>query len=236
MQAVILAGGLGTRLRPLTYDIPKPMVPINGKPYLEYQINYLKKFGITNILILIGHLGEQIENYFGNGEKYGVTINYSKEETPLGTGGAIKLATDQLEDEFLIIYGDSFLPINYDDLIDFYHKHNDSSLLIAYDNKSKKTPVPNNLAIDNDFLVRKYEKNSSDPTLKYVESGVSILNKNLTKLIPLNQKCSLEEVIFPKLIEKKRLIAYITKEPFYDIGTPERLKTITNYFSADDNI
>lgn len=236
MQAVILAGGLGTRLRPLTYEIPKPMVPINGKPYLEYQINYLKKFGITDVLILIGYLGEQIVEYFGDGSQYGVKITYSKEENPLGTGGAIKLAENQLEDEFLIIYGDSFLPIDYGDLFNFYNKHGKSSLLIAYDNSSGKTPVPNNLAIDTNFLVQKYEKNSLDPALKYVESGVSLLKKTLTTEIPSNQKCSLEEIIFPKLIGENRLIAYITKEPFYDIGTPDRLETITNYFAQNDNI
>lgn len=231
MQAVILAGGLGTRLRPLTEQVPKPMVPINGKPYLEYQINYLKKFGITNILILTGYLGEQVVEYFGDGSKYKVNISYSKEEIPLGTGGAIKLAEAQLEDEFLVIYGDSFLPINYRDLISFYHAHKKSSLLIAYHDEAKKTPVPNNLAVSENFVVQKYEKNSTDPTLKYVESGVLILKKSLTELIPLDQKCSLEETIFPQLIEKSNLVAYITKDPFYDIGTPDRLETITEYLS-----
>lgn len=236
MQAVILAGGLGTRLRPLTYTIPKPMVLIKKKPYLEYQIKYLKKGGITDILILVSYLGEQIIKYFGDGSKYGVNIKYSKEEKPLGTGGALKLAEKYLKEEFLIIYGDSFLPINYNNLIHFYRKHNKSSLLVAYKNDLNNISVPNNLMIGDDFLVKKYEKDSRNTHLEYVESGVLITKKKLISLIPANKPYSLEKTIFPKLIKKGDLIAYITQKRFYDIGTPDRLEAITNYFLAHDNI
>ncbi len=96
MQAVILAGGLGTRFRPLTLKTPKPMIPVIGKPYLEYQLQYLKSYDITNILLCVGYLGEEIENYFGDGQSREMCINYSFENKPLGTGGALKNAKNYL--------------------------------------------------------------------------------------------------------------------------------------------
>ena len=89
-QVVILAGGLGTRLRPLTYDIPKPMAPIHGRPYLEFQFDYLKRFSLTKALLLVGYLGNQISDRFGDGSNYGMQLDYSVEETPIGTGGGLK--------------------------------------------------------------------------------------------------------------------------------------------------
>src|SRR2546426_1133852 len=111
MQAVILAGGLGTRLWPLTKEIPKPMAPVAGAPYLEHQLRYLAGQSIVEILLLTGYLGDQIENYFGDGAGFGLRIRYSREAAPIGTGGALRQALPLLSPEFLVIYGDSFLPI-----------------------------------------------------------------------------------------------------------------------------
>src|SRR5450432_2485472 len=102
MQAVILAGGLGTRLWPLTKTVPKPMVPVAGAPYLEHQLRLLEKQGIRDILLLTGYLGEQIEEHFGDGSRLGLRIAYSREETPVGTGGALRLAQGLLADSFLL--------------------------------------------------------------------------------------------------------------------------------------
>lgn len=223
MQAVILAGGLGTRLRPLTYDIPKPMVPINNKPYLEYQLNYLKQQGITNIVLLVGYLGEQIQAYFGDGDKWGLQIQYAFEKTPMGTGGGLKNAQDLLADEFLLIYGDSFLPLDYNDLIQAYCKVNADMVLCVYDN-SLNTDVISNIALDEaDGCVLRYVKDQQDATMKYVDAGVMMLNKSVLELIPPEEVVSLEQRIFPLLIVKRAMYSYVTKNRFYDIGTPERL-------------
>lgn len=230
MQAVILAGGLGTRLRPLTYDIPKPMIPINGKPYLEYQLDYLRKQGITNILILIGYLGDHIVNYFGDGTQIGMNIQYSKEETPLGTGGGLKKAQGLLADEFILIYGDSFLPIDYSDLIQRYQENQSMPVMCVYDN-SKDTDVICNIAInDADNKVLKYVKNSSDDTLRFVDAGVLLLNKQVLEYLPEEGLVSLEQQVFPLLIEDGKLFAYISSERFYDIGTHERLDLAMEVF------
>lgn len=226
MQAVILAGGLGTRLRPLTYEIPKPMVPINGKPYLEYQLEYLRSQGVTDILILVGYLGEKIIDYFKNGEKFDLNIQYSRESTPLGTGGGLKNANDLLDDDFLLIYGDSFLPIRYDSVINRYFELNPKALLCVYDN-SEDTDVISNIAIDADsHRVIKYTKNVNDDTLLYVDAGVLILNKKILEYIPENQVISLEQQCFPTLIKEGSLFAYVSHKRFYDIGTPDRLVQI----------
>src|SRR3954447_18395096 len=111
MQVVILAGGLGTRLWPLTGQIPKPMAPVGGVPYLEHQLRLLRTQGLHDVLILTAYLGNQIENYFKDGRRVGLHIRYSREPEPLGTGGALRNAMHMLDDAFIVIYGDSYLPI-----------------------------------------------------------------------------------------------------------------------------
>src|ERR1051325_9126184 len=111
MQVVILAGGLGTRLWPLTKTGPKPMVPVAGLPYLEHQVRLFEKQSIRDVVMLTGYLGEQIEEYFGDGARWGMSIAYSREQQPLGTGGALREARHLLAETFVLIYGDSYLPI-----------------------------------------------------------------------------------------------------------------------------
>src|SRR5687767_14814332 len=113
MQAVILAGGLGTRLGPITRAVPKSMVPVAGRPYLEHQLRLLQQQGITDVVLLTGYLGEQIEACFGDGRAWGLSVRYSREAVPQGTGGALRDAAGQLAESFLLIYGDSYLPIDY---------------------------------------------------------------------------------------------------------------------------
>ena len=110
MQTVILAGGLGTRLGPLTRKIPKPMVPVAGVPYLEHQLRLLARQSFRDVLLLTGYLGDQIEAYFGNGARLGLRLRYAREAQPQGTGGALRDARPQLAESFLLLYGDSLLP------------------------------------------------------------------------------------------------------------------------------
>src|SRR5579863_2096343 len=130
MQAVILAGGLGTRLRPITERIPKPMVEVGGRPFLEYIIQHLQKYDFRKVLVLLSYLGEHIQEHFGDGSRFGVDIEYSWEPSPLGTAGAIRNAKDLLDAEFLVIYGDSLLPIDYRRVQDCFQKANSQGLLV----------------------------------------------------------------------------------------------------------
>lgn len=229
MQAVILAGGLGTRLYPLTKTVPKPMVPIGGVPYLEHQLRLLREQSITDIVLLTGYLGEQIEEHFGDGSDFGISIAYSREEAPLGTGGALREAIELLADSFLVIYGDSYLPIQYGEVLQSLKKGNGKGILTAYDNRHEDTGVTNNIAIANG-LVTKYEKDQpDDPELQFVEAGVLALTKPVISSIP-SGKVSLEEEVFPVLIANQQMLAFVTTERFYDIGTPERLERIAHLF------
>lgn len=232
MQAVILAGGLGTRLWPLTKAVPKPMVPVAGVPYLEHQLRVLKQQGIRDIVLLTGYLGDQIEDYFTDGARFGLAIRYSREESPLGTGGALRQARDLLAQDFLIIYGDSYLPIDYAQVLTKLRNSDAEGLLVVYDDRLEDTSVKNNVKLDNSGYVTRYDKDTSD-RLDYVEAGVLAFRRSVLDRIPSKSVVSLEKEIFPQLIAERRLIAYITTQRFYDIGTPERLKVIEEVLTHD---
>lgn len=231
MQAVILAGGLGTRLRPLTKTVPKPMVPVAGAPYLEHQLRLLATQSITDIVLLTGYLSEQIEDYFGDGSRLGLSIRYSRESSPLGTGGALRQAIELLKDSFLVIYGDSYLPIEYSDVLEKLQASPASGVVTVYDNRHDDTGVTNNIALDNQGWITKYSKDQgADPDLRYVEAGVLGLTLEVVRMIPPGQ-VSLEQEIFPRLIDDRRLLALVTTERFYDIGRPQRLEKIAHLFA-----
>lgn len=228
MQAVILAGGLGIRFRPLTLKIPKPMIPVMGKPYLEYQFQYLKRYNITDILLCVGYLGEEIQSYFGDGQSRDMSIRYSFEEKPLGTGGALKNAGNHLDECFYLIYGDSFLPINYSSIERHFLEVDKAVLMVLYDN-SEDTSVPNNVSLDKRGMVTTYEKETRNSYLQYVDAGVLALKKEILDSMPFEKEISLEHEIFPKYIARQECAGYVTHERFYDIGTPERLERFESY-------
>ncbi len=233
MQAVILAGGLGTRLRPLTYEVPKPMVPICGRPYLEYQLELLRERGFADVLLLTGYLGEQIERHFGDGTAMKLRIRYSREETPVGTGGALRQAKGMLGETFLLLYGDSFLPIDYAALLGILDREPAAQLVLtAYDNARGDTNVKNNLQVNAEGVVEAYEKDSANAALNYVEAGVIGVRREALTLLPETTPVSFENQLFPQLIAARRVRAYVTAQRFYDFGTPERLKEAEAFFGG----
>lgn len=224
MQIVILAGGIGTRLRPITYKIPKPMVEICGKPFLEYQLELINKHGLTEALLLVSYLGEQIEEYFGNGSKIGMNLEYSYEDTPMGTGGALKIAEQKLANEFLLLNGDTLLPLDYGDLIHRFNEANKQGLVVAYSNI--ESIVPNNLLVsESDDIVLDYNKHD-DNEMTHIDAGAVVFKKEILEFIPDGRVCSLEKEIFGQLIERQQLIAYKTDNRFYDMGSMEELRNI----------
>lgn len=233
MQAVILAGGLGTRLWPLTREIPKAMVPIHGVPYLEYQLRFLARQSITNVVLLTGYLGEQVESYFGTGEWLGMSIQYSRETKPLGTGGALREASALLQESILLLYGDSFLPIDYRNVMTALDRRAAQVAVAVYDSRLTDTNVIANISLDAEGHVVRYDKNAiDDPELVYVEAGVLALRRSVIDSIPPGN-VSLEQQIFPRLIAANQLVALVTPQRFYDIGTPARLETIAKFLTHD---
>lgn len=225
MQAVILAGGLGTRLWPLTSRVPKPLVLVHGKPFLQYQLELLKFFGITDVLLLVSYLGEQIEEYFHDGSQFGLRIQYSHEDAPLGTGGALKNAEGKLREGFLLLNGDTLLAIDYQRLVASYQREQELGLIVAFENPDHV--VANNLAVAPDNRIVAYNKR--EPTsMTHVDAGVSVFSKRILDLIPPGRVCSLEEETYPELIERQELWAFPTQQLFYDMGSFPGLETIAD--------
>ncbi len=234
MQAIILAGGLGTRLGSLTKNTPKPIVSVCNKPYLYYQLTYLKRFQIHNILILTGYLGEQIQNEFKDGRALDLNISYSHEKEPLGTGGALIFAQEKIENQFLLINGDSFLPIDYMDFITTFKESQKSGLLCVYQNQKDKVIVPSNISLEpTNQIITDYCKKTRDEHMQHVDAGVGLFEKKVLNLINDQEKFSFENDIYPLLIKDKQLKAYPTQQRFYDIGTPQRLKEFVEYLKND---
>jgi len=219
MQVAILCGGLATRLRPLTGRIPKSMIEIKGKPFLEHQIGLLKENGLTDVVLCVGYLADSIKSYFDTGKAFGVAIQYSEEEEPLGTGGALKNAKGMLEDEFFVLYGDSYLPIDYREVWHHFKKFNKLGLMTVYKNCGRLEP--STIFIQNGF-VTEFNKENPKKEMAHMEFGLNILKKEVLDLVG--------KTVFPigdyfnVLIAKKQLLALEVNQRFYEIGSPEGLR------------
>lgn len=219
-QAVILAGGIGTRLRPLTYSIPKPMVLLNNRPFLEYLIEMLRENGISEVLLLLGYLPEKIVDYFGDGVNFGVKIKYSIGDVSWETGTRIRNAKELLDDHFLLMYCDNYWPLNLKKIVDFYNKHETLAMVTIYTNKDAITR--NNILVDDKGYVIKYDKTRKDNHLNGVEIGFYIMDKQILNLMH-NTNFSFEKEILPQLIENRHICGYLTDHRYYSIGKLERL-------------
>lgn len=228
MQVAILAGGLATRLRPLTDRVPKSLIEIDGKPFLEYQLDFLKKGGVKDMVLCLGYLGEQIEKYFGDGRKFGVSIKYSHEgNSLLGTAGALKNAERLLDGKFFIIYGDSYLSLDFSATMSYFNKHGKLGLMVVYKNYDRFDR--SNVAIEGN-LVKQYSKKDRIEGMVYIDYGASILRKEVLEVVPQNQVYSLED-LFAQLIKQEELLACEVNKRFYQIGFPEGLEEFKKYVS-----
>jgi len=221
---VILCGGLATRLGDISKETPKSMIKIDGKPFLEHQIDFLKNSSIKDIILCVGHLSEKIEDYFGNGKDFGVKITYSHDgDKPLGPIGAVKNAEPLLEDTFFIMYGDSYLTADLQKAYSFFKQNNKLGLMVVYKNNNR---YDKSNIVTKDNMVLSYGENDAT----YIDYGTSILRKKTLEFIPKNTFFTTGD-LFTKLIEEKELLSYEVKERFYHIGNPEALKEFRKYIS-----
>lgn len=236
MQAFILAGGFGSRLRPLVADRPKPMAIINGKPFLEFLISELVAQGITDIVLGVGYLSNQIEDYFGNGQDFGVKIRYSKEDQPLGTGGAIRNAIKILDDDFLVLNGDTFVDLNIKELIE-HHQSCGSKFTIVLTKEALEEQRGSVLIDQNGFVTSFNDTTIKDSDNKdYTNAGIYIINKSHVKSIKRQQKVSLENAVIPSLLwAGEKIMAHVIAGKYYDIGTPDRFKEATKKLTGEPN-
>ena len=223
MQAVILAGGLGTRLRPITYKVPKVLVPVAGKPFIDWLISTLPPDVFDEILLLIGYLGEQVREYCGDGSRYGIPIKYSQEPQPLGTAGALRYAAEKLAETFVLINGDTYIELDYPDLLSFHKSHGKIATMVLA--KPYDPSIPPNVRVEPDGRITKYAKNSSDPTFNATDAGVVVFQKGVLSYIPSRSPAGLEKTVFPTLAAANLLFGYVQPSViFYDMGTPQGLE------------
>ena len=223
MKAIILAGGEGKRLRSVINDVPKPMAPINEKPFLEYLILQLRKQNIKDIIFSIGYKGSIIKSYFQDGDNWDINIEYSEEDKPLGTGGALRKAGELIDDEqFIVMNGDSFFDIEFKQLISFHEdKQAVATIGLAYVETIERY---GHVEIGNDGEITKFVEKGNSVSAGHVNGGIYILNSELINKIPLGQ-VSLETEVLPNLINRG-LFGMKFKSFFIDIGKPEEYQRI----------
>lgn len=228
MQAVIMAGGKGTRLAALTKDeIPKPMVPVAGKPLLLWQVERLKENGITDIIMVIGHLGDKIQGYFGDGRRFGVQIQYFAEETPLGTAGSFFYLKDMLDDGmFVMMSGDLFFDIDFERMIRFHMEKHSAATLFVHPNVH---PFDSDLVnIDESGRVIKFDSKHNAPRNYWydncVNAGIFVFNKAICDYVSEPVKKNLENDIIKAMIEAgEPVYGYLSPEYVKDVGTVDRV-------------
>jgi mannose-1-phosphate guanylyltransferase/phosphomannomutase len=224
MKAIIIAGGLGTRLRPLTYNVPKPIVPLANKPFVFHQIELLRKFGIKEVILNLHYLSDNIKNIFGDGEKLGVKIYYSIEEHPLGTAGAVKNAEKYFDNDPMIIFnGDILTDINLEKMIKF-HDEKKAKVSIALTVVEDPTSYGLVICDKNDRVTEFREKPSWEHVIaNTINAGIYIADPGIFKLVPKNKEFSFERQLYPTLLEKgEKIYGYVTDAYWMDIGNPAK--------------
>lgn len=230
MQAVILAGGLGTRLGQLTQIIPKPMVQVCGKPFLEHELVHLRQSGISDFVLCIGHFGEVIEDYFKDGKRLGIGIRYSHDgEKLLGPAGALKHAEPLLEETFFVTYGDAYLRADYTRLMRTLLDSRKLGVMAVYENHDLYGK--SDIAVKDGYVVR-YDKAGRSKDLSWVNYGVTALKKHALSFIPPAKQCG-EEEFYREMILRKELLAFQVGERFYEIGSPPALKEFEQFISRE---
>lgn len=231
MQAIIMAGGRGRRLMPYTTILPKPLMPIGDIPILEVIIRQLKHYGVTDIILCVGYLAELLKSYFGNGEKWNISIKYSYETKNLGTIGPLTLIED-LEDNFFVMNGDILCSINFSDLMKTHLNNNSLATVSAY---------VKNVFIDLGIL----EKNSDNyltnyiekPTLKYnVSMGIYVMNKKVVDFMKYNEYFDIPQLMFKLMNEKKNPYLYSFEGSWLDIGRKEDYEFAIDEFEKNKQL
>jgi NDP-sugar pyrophosphorylase family protein len=237
-QAVILAAGFGTRLRPLTDTIPKAMIPLAGKPLLLHHIEQLKKHGVVDIYINLHYLPNVITDYFGDGSKFGVHITYALEAPDiLGTAGGVKNFENKLQDNFFVIYGDVFSLVDYTKMAhEFLTKEEPIAMGIIGETNH---PMDSDLVEihDNGQFIKIHAKpHAVLPENYYSMQALFIFNKEIFSTIPVNQYYEIDHHVLPNLLEKGvKIYAYRTADYLKDIGTPERYAAAEEYLERQKN-
>jgi NDP-sugar pyrophosphorylase family protein len=212
----VLCGGLATRLWPLTEKIPKSMIEIAGEPFIAWQLRLLATAGFRNVVLLCGYLGEQIEQFVGDGQKFGLKVRYCHDgDNPLGTGGAVRRALPILGSTFMTIYGDSYCPTDYRRIYSAYLSSGKAALMTVFRNENKWDK--SNVEYRNGCIVR-YDKKNADEAMTYIDYGVNVFTDSVFAVMPENEAFDLA-VIQTDLARKGNLAGIEVSERFFEVGS-----------------
>jgi NDP-sugar pyrophosphorylase family protein len=221
----ILCGGFGTRLYPVTKYLPKSLYPINGKPFIDYQLKRLKDGGFNHIVLLVSHFGNEIREYVGNGERYGLNIEYSFDDAK-GTFPAVKKAFKFLDTNSFLTYGDSYLNANFQDIQKIYNIENKPLLITIYKNNDEELHQ-NNIAYINNKITM-YSQYGFFNCCEYVDYGITIFNKNYLDRIDKGWYTNISD-LYNFTIINNNLASYVIKERFYEVGSLRGVQDFTKY-------
>jgi NDP-sugar pyrophosphorylase family protein len=219
-HVAILAGGLATRLRPATNNIPKALLSVASEPFLVHQLRLLHSEGFRKIVICVGYLGDLVEAKIGDGKRLGLQIDYSFDwPTLLGTGGALKGAIPKLGEHFLVIYGDSYMPVDYFAIIEAFVRSGKPALMTVFKNEGRWDA--SNVWFEAG-KIRLYDKRLRMAEMRHIDYGIAVLNADVFTSFPDKEPFDLADVYF-RLISQNQMVAYEVKQRFYEIGSPEGL-------------
>jgi NDP-sugar pyrophosphorylase family protein len=228
IPVAILAGGLATRLRPVTEHIPKSLVSVAGKPFLARQLELLRSRGIRRAVLCVGHLGEMIQREFGN-EAFGIQLDYAFDGPQLlGTGGAIKRALPLLGADFFVLYGDSYLPIDYRPVANFFRASGKLGCMTVYRNDGRYD-TSNVVFAENQITV--YDKMNRAPEMRYIDYGLSLFKAAAFDSFPGDKPFDLAEVM-SQLVRSGQLAGFEVHERFYEVGSPSGLAELEKFFAS----
>lgn len=229
MQAVILAGGLGTRLGPLSLTRPKALVPVRGRPFIDYQLDLLRAGGVDEIVLCVGHFGDQVRAHCGDGRLYGLSLAYSDDgETLLGTAAAVKKAEPLLAGQFFLTYGDAYLRLPYAAIVERFSRRAELGLMVVYrnDDRHERSNV-----VAKRGLVTAYDKNRRLDGMCFINFGVSILRREALALVPAQEPFS-QEQWYELLIAQRQLRAQSTRLRPYEVGSPRGLRDFERFLAG----
>jgi NDP-sugar pyrophosphorylase family protein len=226
LPVVILAGGLATRLYPVTQKIPKSLIMIAGRPFIDHQLKLLKEKGVTDVVLCVGNFGDRIEAHVGDGSRFGLEVWYSYDgEVLLGTGGAIKKATAILPDSFMILYGDSYLDIDFEPVVQQFNEGILPALMTVFRNRN--TFDTSNIVMKDGKIVR-YDKKSHDPAMEYIDYGLLAIRKKVFEDYPVNEPFDLS-LVLSRLVDAGQVSGYEVTKRFYEIGSTSGIKETEEY-------
>jgi len=229
LPVAILAGGLATRLRPLTETIPKSLVEIGGRPFVEYQIELLRAHGLTEIVLLVGYLGEQIEAALGDGSRYDVRLRYAYDGPHLlGTGGALRRAMPLLGEAFFVLYGDTYLVCDYEAIQRAFIEQSKAGLMAVFHNCNQWDR--SNVVFHNACVVA-YDKHTPTPVMEYIDYGVGLLRAEVLSAYPADTALDLATV-YEDLVGMEQLAGYEVTHRFYEIGSHGGLAATRDYLAT----